>query len=493
MSTDLSPGAHAPGTRPHTAARDDGTAELGVPRSRIVVASLMGTSIEFYDFYVYATAAVSVFPLIFFASGDDGAALLASMATFGAAFVARPVGSIVFGHYGDRIGRKATLIGSLLTMGIATFLIGLLPTYFQIGLWAPALLTILRFCQGLGLGGEWSGAALLATETAREGKRAWAAMWPQLGAPIGFLLANGLFLALTLAFDHDSTNPDMDGAFLTWVWRLPFLLSLVMVAIGLYVRVKLEETPVFQRAVDNDERVKAPLGEVFRRNWWELILGTFIMLATYVLFYLMTTWILSYAIGNPETTSGLGVPYSDFLVLQLIGILFFAAFVPVSGWLADRFGRKPTLIVISALMVLFGLTFGWWLSAGSIGLGEGLNTTQMMLFLIVGMALMGLTFGPMSAVLPELFPTNTRYTGSGIAYNVSSILGAALTPFVAQWLVLNFSVAHVGYYLSFASVLTLIALAIAPETRTRSLDATADTTADTEPGTALATVTSTRG
>ncbi|MEV4900685.1 MFS transporter [Citricoccus sp. NPDC055426] len=469
MSTDLSSGGPLPGPQADATGKDDGTAELGVPRSRVVLASLMGTTIEFYDFYVYATAAVSVFPLIFFAAGDEGAALLASMATFGAAFVARPIGSIVFGHFGDRIGRKATLIGSLLTMGIATFIIGLLPTYFQIGLWAPALLTIMRFCQGLGLGGEWSGAALLATETAKEGKRAWAAMWPQLGAPIGFLLANGLFLILTVAFNHDSTNPEMDGPFLTWVWRLPFLLSIVMVAVGLYVRLKLQETPVFQRAVDNDERVKAPLGEVFRKNWRELILGTFIMLATYVLFYLMTTWILSYSISSSEA-SGLGVPYADFLVLQLIGILFFAAFVPVSGLLADRFGRKPTLIVISALLVLFGLTFGWWLSADSIGQGEGLNTAQMMLFLIVGMTLMGLTFGPMSAVLPELFPTNTRYTGSGIAYNVSSILGAALTPFVAQWLVLNFSVAHVGYYLSFASVLTLISLIIAPETKTKSLD-----------------------
>ncbi|GAA4283789.1 MFS transporter [Brevibacterium daeguense] len=476
MSTDQSTSSSTP---PESVdVDDDGSKELGVPRSRVVVASLMGTTIEFYDFYVYATAAVSVFPLIFFPSGDQGAALLASMATFGAAFVARPVGSVLFGHFGDRIGRKTTLIGSLLTMGIATFLIGLLPTYFQVGLFAPALLTILRFCQGLGLGGEWSGAALLATETAKKGKRAWAAMWPQLGAPFGFLLANGLFLILALTFSHDSTNPDMDGPFLTWVWRLPFLLSLVMVAVGLYVRVRLEETPVFRRAAANDERVKAPLSEVFRKSWWQLILGTFIMLATYVLFYLMTTWILSYAIGDPEQTGGLGVPYDDFLVLQLVGILFFAAFVPVAGWLADRFGRKPTLIVITGLLLLFGLTFGWWLSADSIGQGTDLNTMQMMLFLIVGMTLMGLTFGPMSAILPELFPTNTRYTGSGIAYNVSSILGAALTPFVATWLVQSYSVAHVGYYLAFASVLTLIALVLSPETKSKSLDSDSATIAE---------------
>ncbi|MCV7523636.1 MHS family MFS transporter [Micrococcus luteus] len=440
-----------------------------VPRSRVIIASLVGTSIEFYDFYIYATAAVSVFPLIFFAGGDDNTALLASMATFGAAFVARPLGAVVFGHLGDRVGRKTTLIGSLLTMGIATFLIGLQPTYFQIGLWAPAMLTLLRFFQGLGLGGEWSGAALLATEYAKDGKRAQAAMWPQLGAPIGFLLANGLFLTLVLGFDHDSTSPVLDGPFLTWVWRLPFLLSIVMVAVGLYVRVKLEETPVFQRALDRDQRVKAPLGEVFRRNWWELILGTFVMYATYVLFYLMTTWILSYAIGKPAN-GFLGVPYAEFLVLQLVGILFFAAFVPVSGLLADRFGRRPTLIVISVLMVLFGLSFGLWLSPENMGVGAELNVPLMLAFLATGMTLMGLTFGPMSAVLPELFPTNTRYTGSGIAYNVSSILGAALTPFIAAWLVQRFDVSYVGYYLAAASAITVIALALSPETRHTDLD-----------------------
>ncbi|MGO1182774.1 MAG: MFS transporter [Micrococcaceae bacterium] len=451
---------------------DDGTAELGVPRRRIVIASLVGTSIEFYDFYIYATAAVSVFPLIFFAgatAGNESTALLASMATFGAAFVARPLGSILFGHFGDVIGRKVTLIGSLLTMGIATFLIGLLPTYFQIGLWAPVMLTILRFCQGLGLGGEWSGAALLATETAKEGKRAWAAMWPQLGAPIGFMLANGLFLILVVSFGYNSTEHGADHVFIDWVWRLPFLLSAIMVAVGMWVRVKLEETPVFQRAIDNDQRVKAPISEVFKRNWWELILGTFIMYATYVLFYLMTTWILSYAIGSRDG-GGLGESYNEFLVLQLIGILFFAAFVPISGLLADRFGRRPTLIVISALIVVFGLSFGWWLSPENMVTGDGISALRMVAFLIVGMALMGLTFGPMSAVLPELFPTNTRYTGSGVAYNVSSILGAALTPFIAAWLVQSFSVSYVGYYLSAAAVLTTIALILAPETKTRNLD-----------------------
>jgi len=438
-----------------------------IPRHRIILASLIGTTIEFYDFYIYATAAVSIFPLLFF-YGDEGSALLASMATFGAAFVARPLGAIIFGHYGDKVGRKATLVGALLTMGIATFLIGLLPTYQQIGLWAPALLTILRFCQGLGLGGEWSGAALLASETARPGKRAQAAMWPQLGAPFGFILANGLFLVLATLFSYDSTASDLNDPFLVWGWRLPFLLSVIMVAVGLYVRLRIEETPVFAKAMASNERVKAPIGEVFRRNWWEIILGTFIMLATYGLFYLMTTWVLSYAIGSNET-GGLGYGYQDFLVLQLIAIVFFAIFVPVAGKLADKFGRRPMLIVVTVAIMLFGLSFGFWLSADSMGTGEDLNTWQMLIFLAVGMTLMGLTFGPMSAVLPELFPTNTRYTGSGVAYNAASILGAALTPFVAAWLVQNHGVAAVGLYLAGLGALTVVALVLAPETSKKSL------------------------
>ncbi|MDF2824617.1 MAG: ral substrate transporter, partial [Mycobacterium sp.] len=305
--------------------RTDANLVDGVPRSRIVVASMVGTTIEFFDFYIYATAAVSVFPHLFFPKGDGTAALLASLATFGLAFVARPLGSILFGHFGDRVGRKATLVGSLLTMGIATFAIGLLPTYAQVGVLAPALLAVMRFAQGLALGGEWSGAALLATETAKPGKRAWAAMWPQLGAPFGFLLANGLFLILIIALGHSNTEPDLDGAFLTWGWRVPFLLSAIMVAIGLYVRLRLTETPVFARAVERGERVKAPVTEVFRGNWRQLIIGTFVMLATYTLFYIVTTWALSYGTGKrPPDGAGLGFGYVDFLYLQLISVLFFA-------------------------------------------------------------------------------------------------------------------------------------------------------------------------
>lgn len=437
----------------------------GVPRRRIVVASMIGTTIEFYDFYIYATAAVSVFPHLFFPKSDSTTALLASLATFGLAFVARPLGSILFGHFGDRAGRNTTLVASLLLMGIATFAIGLLPTYSQVGILAPALLAIMRFSQGLALGGEWSGAALLATETAKPGKRGFAAMWPQLGAPLGFLLANSLFVALIIWLGHSNVKPDIDGAFLTWGWRVPFLLSAIMVAIGLYVRLRIIETPVFTRAVERGEKVKAPLAEVFRTSWRQLIIGTFVMLATYTLFYIVTTWALSFGTGKrPPDGKGLGFAYVDFLQMQLIAVLFFAGALPLSGFLADRLGRRRLLLIVTAAIMVYGALFAPLLGGGNTSFGT------MLAFLIIGMTLMGFTFAPMSAVLPELFPTNVRYTGSGISYNVSSILGAAVAPFIATWLATTYGVSWVGLYLFIAASLTFIAVLIMRETRDVPLD-----------------------
>nr|WP_225723503.1 MULTISPECIES: MFS transporter [Corynebacterium] len=432
-------------------------------RRRVVVASTVGTTIEFYDFYAYATAAVAVFPYLFFPKNEDPKVnLLASFAAFGLAFVARPLGSILFGHFGDRMGRKVTLVASLLTMGIATFIIGILPTYAQIGLWAPALLALMRFSQGLGLGGEWSGAALLATENARPGKRAWAAMWPQLGAPFGFILANGLFLILVLSLGHESG--DITGAFMSWGWRIPFLLSIIMVAIGLYVRFKLEETPVFKKALDDGKKVGLPLGTVFKTAWKPLILGTVVMLSTYTLFYLVTTWILSYGIANPEKTAGLGIPYVDFLQIQLITIFFFAICVPISGLLADRFGRKKFLATVSVLMLIFSATFPLFLAQ------DQATELSVGIWLAIGMSLMGMIFGPMSAVLPEMFPTNVRYTGSGISYNVSSILGAAVAPFIATSLVNEYGVHMVGVYLGVVTLITLLGVIAMKETRHINMD-----------------------
>lgn len=431
-------------------------------RRRVIWASTIGTTIEFYDFYAYATATVAVFPFLFFPEDADATvALLSSFATFGLAFVARPLGSVVFGHFGDRIGRKATLVGSLLTMGIATILIGCLPTYAQIGVAAPAMLAMLRFCQGLGLGGEWSGAALLAGENAEPGKRAWAAMWPQFGAPFGFILSNGLFLLLVAATGH--TMGDAGGSFVGWVWRVPFLLSAVMLAIGLYVRFRLSETPVFQKAMDEGKKVRVPVGEVFRTAWRPVVIGTFVMLATYGLFYLVTAWVLSYGIAKPEN-GGLGIPYKDFLEMQLLTIPMFVLGIPISGKLADVFGRRPMLIAATLGIIVFGFSF-------PLFVGPNATEGSVTLFLAIGMGLMGLTFGPMSAALPELFATNVRYTGSGISYNVASILGAAITPFVATYLVKHFgSTTPVGWYLVGMAVLTLIALLVMEETKHHHLE-----------------------
>ncbi|PPF68210.1 MFS transporter [Rathayibacter sp. AY1E6] len=425
-------------------------------RGRVILASLIGTSIEFYDFYAYATAAVLVFPSLFFVNEDPATALLASFAVFGVAFIARPIGSIIFGHFGDRVGRKGTLVASLLTMGVATFLIGCLPTALTPG-WeflAPFLLVVMRFCQGLGLGGEWSGAALLATENAPAGKRAIYGTFPQLGAPIGFIVANVLFLVLASTMS--------DETFAAWGWRVPFLASAVLVIIGLYVRFKLVETPAFQKVVEKGEVAKLPLARVFVTSWRPLILGTFIMLATYVLFYLMTTFTLTYGTSPVDgAVPGLGYTRNDFLVMLIVGVVFFGIFTLVSGPLAERFGRRRTLLVVTAAILVFGLLFVPLFSAGFAGV---------MAVLILGFTLMGLTFGPMGAVLPELFPTNVRYTGSAMAYNLASILGAALAPIiaVALWRAAGGSTVLVGLYLSAAAVLTLIALLLSKETKNAS-------------------------
>ncbi|WP_069385251.1 MFS transporter [Cellulosimicrobium cellulans] len=422
-------------------------------RGRVIFASLIGTSIEFYDFYVYATAAVLVFPSVFFASEDPTYALLQSFAVFGVAFVARPVGSVLFGHFGDRVGRKGTLVASLLTMGVATFLIGVLPPSDTPG-WAilsPALLVLMRFCQGLGLGGEWSGAALLATENAPEGKRAVWGTFPQLGAPIGFILANSVFLVLAEVLD--------EAQFLDWGWRVPFLASAVLVIVGLWVRLKLIETPAFQKVVEAEAVAKVPVARVFRTSWRQIVSGTFIMLATYVLFYLMTTFTLTY--GTAPTTdepAGLGYERTDFLIMLIVGVVFFGILTLASGPMAERFGRRRHLIWTTIGIAVFGALFVPLFSGETVGV---------MALLVVGFSLMGLTFGPMAAVLPELFPANVRYTGSAVAYNLSSILGAAVAPFIAVWLwtQANGSTVLVGVYLSVMAVITLVALLASKETK----------------------------
>lgn len=405
------------------------------PRT-VLFASLIGTTIEFYDFYIYATAAVLVFPRLFFPSADPAAATLQSLATFAIAFFARPVGSAVFGHFGDRIGRKATLVAALLTMGISTILIGLLPTYAAIGTAAPLLLALCRFGQGLGLGGEWGGAVLLATENAPPGKRAWYGMFPQLGAPLGFFLSGGTFLLLGQFMP--------DEAFFAWGWRIPFLASALLVVVGLYVRLKITETPDFQKVIDRNERVKVPALTVLREHRRELVLGTLVALATFVVFYLMTVFALSWG------TARLGFSRQAFLTLQLVAVVFFALTIPPSALLADRYGRRTAMILVSVAIAVFGLLFGPLFGAGTLASAA--------VFMIAGMCLVGFTYGPLGTLLAELFPPAVRYTGASLTFNFAGILGASLAPYIATWLATNHGLAWVGYYLTAAALLSLLAL-----------------------------------
>ena len=412
---------------------------------RILVASLIGTAIEFFDFYIYATASVLVFPHLFFPASDPGTATLASLATFAVAFVARPIGSAVFGHFGDRVGRKATLVAALVTMGVSTVGIGLVPGYASIGLLAPVLLTVCRFGQGLGLGGEWGGAILLATENAPPGRRAWYGMFPQLGAPIGFFCSGVAFLLIS--------RLTTEAQFLSWAWRLPFLASAVLVGIGLYVRLALTETPVFRKVLETREQVRVPMVEVVTRQPRALVLGTVVGLSIYVDFYLTTVFMLSWGMST------LGYAREEFLLIQLFGTLFFAAGVPWSARLAEH-GRRRLLIAVNVVMVVYALLMAPLFEAGAAG-----TITAVAL----GFLCMGLAYGPIGTVLAELFPAPVRYTGSSLAYNLAGIFGASLAPYAAQWLAARYGLRAVGYYLAGAALVSLAGLVVIGETRDTTL------------------------
>ena len=413
---------------------------LNTPR-QVLFASLVGTTVEFFDFYIYATAAVLVFPRLFFPASDPASSTLASLATFAIAFIARPIGSALFGHFGDRIGRKRTLVLALSTMGLSTFIIGALPGYQTIGVAAPLLLALCRFGQGVGLGGEWGGAVLLAVENAPPNKRALYGMFPQLGAPIGFLLSGGTFLLLSRWLT--------DKQFFAFGWRLPFLASAVLVLLGLYVRLTITETPVFQASLQRAEQVGVPMLAVLRRHTRALIAGIFVCLSTFVLFYLMTVFALSWG------TTALHYSRASFLLIQLFGILFFALTIPISALLAER-GRRPVMFGVTALIALFGFAFAPLFAAG---------TTGAVVMMALGLALMGLTYGPLGTIVSELFPTPVRYTGSSLAFSMAGILGASLAPYIATWLARNYGLQYVGYYLSASAVLSIIGLLLIRETR----------------------------
>lgn len=422
----------------------------------VIAASMVGTAIEFYDFYAYGTAAANYFPKVFFGdTTNPTVALLASLLTFAIAFIARPLGSLVFGHFGDRMGRKTTLVVSLLTMGIATFLIGCLPTYNQWGVAAVAVLCLCRFVQGIGLGGEWSGAALVATENAPEDKRALYGSFPELGAPIGFFLSNGTYFLLETFNDND--------AMLAWGWRVPFLLSSILVIVGLVVRVQMEETPIFRMAQEQKKVVKSPLTEVFKKSWKEVIQATFLVAVTYTLFYTLATWSLAWGTKTVEQGGGnLGFSNQEYLLMLMIAVCVFAAFIVISCVNADKFGRKRVIIISSCCLVAFALLFPFLLDPSVVGQR---NFAANLLFLCIGFALMGTAFGPIGAFLPELFDANVRYSGSGIGYNLAAIVGAAFVPTIATWLSHHWGVHSVGLYLGVMALCCLIAVLSCKETK----------------------------
>ncbi len=421
-----------------TAGADAARAGVG----KILLASLVGTTIEFYDFYIFGTAAALVFGNMVFPKSAPETQTLNAYLTFGIAFLARPVGSFLFGHFGDRIGRKSTLVATMLTMGLATTLIGALPGYATAGVLAPWLLAVLRFLQGVGLGGEWGGAALIAVENAPDGRRAWFGMFPQLGPPIGFFIATGLFLLLLVAFG--------EKAFVDWAWRVPFLMSAVLVAIGLYVRISLEETPAFKTALAEDSRVSVPLEAVLKTHWLPLIQGSLSIVVCYALFYIATVYTLGYGVR------ALGIARINFLEMLCVAILFMAVATPISAALADRVGRRPVLLAAAAAAFAVGLAMPALLAQGQAGV---------FVFLAAALGVMGLTFAPLGALLPELFTTPVRYTGAASTYNLGGILGASFAPSLAQVLEARGGIAWVGYYIAAAAVISFLAVYSLRETR----------------------------
>lgn len=404
--------------------------------TKIAFASFIGTAIEFYDFYIYAMAAALVIGQVFFPESDPAVQTLNAFLTFGLAFIARPFGALLFGHFGDKVGRKATLAASLLVMGISTLLIGLLPGYETLGFWAPLLLCILRFGQGVGLGGEWGGAALLATEHAPQSKRGWFGMFPQLGPSVGFLLATLSFLGLSLCLS--------DAEFKSWGWRLPFILSALLVAVGLYVRFKLTETPAFAQALADQTTHAMPIKPLLKTHLKPVLLGALAMVVCYNLFYTAAVFCLSYG------TKQLGIDRQSLLLMLCVAVVLMAVATPISAWLSDQFGRRPVLLVSGCLAILLGFAINPLMAGASIA--------DITLFLSLALFLMGATFAPMGAYLPEQFPVAVRYTGAGLAYQLGGILGASLAPSISQWLVISGGLTWVGYYMSAMAAVSVIAV-----------------------------------
>ncbi|MEV0056066.1 MFS transporter [Saccharopolyspora shandongensis] len=426
-------------------ARTQGQNSMG----RVATAGCVGTTIEYYDYFIYGTAAALVFPTLFFPALGDTAGTVASFATFAVAFVARPLGAIIFGHFGDKLGRKHTLITTLLLMGVATVAIGLLPTADTIGVAAPIALVVLRFLQGLAVGGEWAGANLLTAEYAPVGRRGFYAVFPQLGGSIGFALSSATFVA------SDFLLGSTDGAFMSYGWRIPFLASALLVMLGLWVRGTIDETPVFK--AERDKLHTAPSGSPFagvlRDQWREVILAAGLMTGQFAMFYMGAAYLTAYG------TSAAGLDRTVVLILGIGAAVTSGFLVAVSGKLSDRFGRRSILIATSSTALIWSLLLFPLIDTGSV--------FAFAAALIGTLALYGLAYGPVGAFLPELFATRYRYTGAGTGYNLGGIIGGAVPPILAPILSNTFGSMAIGLMLAVLSAISIVSTWALKETSDR--------------------------
>ena len=416
---------------------------------QVALASFIGTAIEWYDFFLYGTAAALIFGQLFFPEFSETAGTLAAFSTYAVGFAARPLGGIVFGHYGDRIGRKTMLVLSLLIMGVATFLIGLLPTFETIGIWAPILLVVLRFFQGIGVGGEWGGAVLMAVEHAPEGRRGFYGSWPQMGVPAGLLLANIMFFASTALFPE------------AWAWRVPFLLSIVLVGVGLFIRLKIMETPAFSQVKESGTEANMPIMDVFRTYPKNVFLAMGMRVAENGTFYITTVFVLTYittTLGLEQNTGLTGV-----IIASAIGLVT----IPTFGALSDRVGRKPVYLFGAVFSVLFAFPFFWLMNTEvavliwlAIILGFNIGHDAM--------------YGPQAAYFSELFGTRVRYSGASIGYQLASVFAGGLAPLIAVSLLAAFGYGAVALYMIALALITVVSVILAEETHLSDIYETQD-------------------
>jgi metabolite-proton symporter len=448
LATRTAAGHHFQSSDSHLMAiNEDGSSQL----RRVVAASFIGTTIEWYDFFLYGTASALVFNKLFFPTLNPLAGTLSAYGTFAVGFIARPLGGAVFGHYGDRFGRKQMLVWSLLIMGIATALIGLTPTYSQLGIWSPILLVTLRFIQGIGVGGEWGGAVLLAVEHSGGARRGFHGSWPQMGVPGGLLLSTGVFALLSANMSEQT--------FLAWGWRVPFLISVLLVAIGLFIRLRVLESPAFAKVKESGRESTLPLLDVFRNQPRQVVIGMGMRFAQNVIFYIYTVFILGYG----EKT--LGYPRSVMLRAVIV-VSFLGLFsTPFWSYLSDRFGRRPVYLsgAIFSLLIVFPF---FWL----VGRGPAYVVVAMFLAMNIGHDMM---YGPMAAILSELFDTRVRYTGASLVYQLTSVVSGGVAPFIATLLLARYGSPAVGAYMVACCAVTVVAAWFVPETNRVALDETA--------------------